>query len=137
VEYKFNEVLDSSISLLAFKHLIQILSPLQKYGEGFGNIQITHWGPSKTVASHMQHIESQIQIFLEIYKFINTYRYIWLFKKSIVIHEDYGHEWLSLCYLDRKNKEHKLKCRPRLSIPIFCFAKDPMDNQSLSNASLL
>ena len=74
--YKFNKVLDSSISLLAFKFLSQNLSPFQKYGEGFGKIHITHWGRSKTVASHRQHIDSQIQISLEIYKFINTDTYV-------------------------------------------------------------
>ena len=72
----FNETLDRSISLFAFKYLIQNYIPLQKYGNGFSNIQITHWGLSQAVASHMQHIDSQRQIFLELYKFINTYRYI-------------------------------------------------------------
>ena len=60
-----------------------------------------------------------------------------LITESIFIHEDNGHGWLSLCYIDRKKKEHKLKCRHRLSVPIFCFAMDPMDNQLLSNARLL
>ena len=51
-----------------------------------------------------------------------------LVTESIFIHEDNGHGWLSLYYIDRKKKEHELKCRPRLSVPIFCFAMDPMDN---------